>query len=139
MSPLPGVHFLKSFSSLPTIKRQQSEHFVIQPYTKPKLCHLITKVQHWALHCALLWREKGNDTDLFLCNKKYRNKKIKFAILSLKSLSNLIGNTFILISGNLTPFSHFTVGEQKGCFCLIYSVWTWFRQSTATLVKEISG
>lgn len=20
------------------------------------------------------------------------------------------------------PFSHFTVGEQKGCFCLIYSV-----------------
>lgn len=48
--------------------------------------------------------------------------KIKSAILSLKSMSSLIGNTFILISGNLTPFSHFTVGEQKGCFCLIYSV-----------------
>lgn len=32
-------------------------------------------------------------------------KKIKFAILSLTSMSSLIGNTFILIFGNLTPLA----------------------------------
>lgn len=75
-----------------------------------------------SIQCITLRTKEAMITDLLLCSKKYRNKKIKLTILSLKSMSSLIGNTFILISGNLTPFSHFTVGEQKGCFCLIYSV-----------------
>ena len=74
------------------------------------------------LNTAHYFEEKKAMIQIYSC--VIRNIKIKnqVAIVSLKSLSNLIGNTFILISGNLSPFSHFTVGEQKGCFCLIYSV-----------------
>lgn len=74
------------------------------------------------LNTVHYFEEKKAMIQIYSC--VIRNIKIKnqVAILSLKSLSNLIGNTLILISGNLSPFSHFTVGEQKGCFCLIYSV-----------------
>lgn len=75
------------------------------------------------LNTVHYFEEKKAIIQIYSCViRNIKIKKNRVAILSLKSLSNLIGNTFILISGNLSPFSHFTVGEQKGCFCLIYSV-----------------
>lgn len=80
MSPLPGVHFFKPLSFLFTLKGSTTHMWLYIPYTSSILCFLVMKAPHGAQYNVWLWGEKGNDTALFLCDKKCRDKN-KVAIL----------------------------------------------------------